>query len=323
MFEVNVFVTPERVEVHAHQPGSCREATAFPAANDCETFGWCINGLADAPWVTSLCRPKPTCITEIRLERDDEVVGTADGPSVVFRTALGDAQASIVLEGCGQPIVADLPAPLDEDVNFEIEARGSDIVVEATGASVTSVFGRSASVPYFLEGEFISACRGDGRSVDVPTTDHFDAYTVSAFAFGEPITVDGVKGKVRIFPARASGALVSKSADLDPLWETAVLLAPQSRFYTSCESYCTAWNEGCQVQSDDPDACTVSCVMAGELSVNCADEWESLIECSAETLTCDELVVQSYAEDPTLRSSTGMPTCPVEEEAYAACVEAQ
>jgi hypothetical protein len=63
--------------------------------------------------------------------------------------------------------------------------------------------------------------------------------------------------------------------------------------------------------------------MAGELSADCADEFESLIECSAETLTCDEVTVASYAEDPTLRSSTGMPTCPIEEEAYAACVEAQ
>lgn len=318
--EVNVLVTSERVEVHAHQPGGCREATEFPAANDCETFGWAINGFADAPWVTSICRPEPTCVSEIRLERDGELVASADGPSVGFRTSLGDAQGTVVLEGCGKPIVADLPAPLDENVDFQIEARGSDIAIEATGTGVTSVFGRSESVPYFLEGAFRSACRSDGISVDLPTTDHFDAYTVSAFALGEPVTVD--RG-VQIFPARASGKLVSKSADLDPLWEAAVLLAPQSRFYESCADYCTAWNDGCQVQSDDPDACAVTCVMSGELFVACADEFESLIQCSAETLTCNEVVVENYSEDPTRDSSTSMPTCPVEQEAYDACLEAQ
>jgi hypothetical protein len=153
----------------------------------------------------------------------------------------------------------------------------------------------------------------------LPTTDHFDAYTVTAFALGTPV----VDGGIRIFPARAGGELVSRSADLDPLWEAAALLAPQSRFYETCDGYCTAWNEGCQVQSDDPDACVVSCVTSGELAVGCADEWESLMQCFAETLTCDLVVVENFAENPTRSSSASMPTCPVEQQAYDACVEAE
>jgi hypothetical protein len=316
--EVNVVVTPDRVEVHAHQPGSCREASAFPGANDCETFGWAMN-LADEPYVTSVCRPEPTCITEIRLERDGELVATADGPSVAFHTTLGDAQGSVILEGCEKPIAAELPAPLDEDVDFEITARGSGVAIEATGTSVASVFGRSQSLPYYIYGGFWSTCRSVGTSVELPTSDHFDAYTVNAFALGEPLVDAGI----RIFPARAAGELVSRSADLDPLWEAAALLAPQSRFFETCDDYCTAWDEGCQVHSDDPDACVVSCVASGELAVGCANEWESLMQCFAENLTCDGVVVENLAEDPTRRFSASAPPCPVEQQTYDACVEAE
>lgn len=199
--EVNVLVTTERVEVHVHEEGSCREATAFPAANRCETFGWAIIG-QPSDHATSVCRPEPTCVREVRLERDGEVVGSANGPSVGFRVTLAGVPARVVLEGCGDDVAVDLPAPLEGDVSFDVHAVTSGIAVEASGANVSGVFARSASVPFFPTGEFISACRSDGTTVELPTSDNFDAYGVAAFALGDAVSAGS---GVRVFPARAHG----------------------------------------------------------------------------------------------------------------------
>jgi hypothetical protein len=314
--EVDVVVAPERIEVHAHHPGSCREVTAFPDTSACETFGWALLGVESSS-TTDRCNPEPTCVDEIRLERGDDTVAALPGPSVAFYTSSIESDLRVVLTGCEDPMVVELPAPLEQDVDFDVEANGSTIDVAATSSSVVGVLGRAEGLMPYARG-FMSSCRSESGPVALPTSDDFDSYSVTAFALGEPVSAGDA---VRVFPARMHEEIFSKSADLGPLWDAALIVAQQSSLYPTCESYCSAWNETCWQGGEDVDRCSVSCVSAGVVVPDCEAEWNAFVSCLGDTLSCERAVAQTYSEDPSRRSSVAdTSSCPDEERAYDECV---
>jgi hypothetical protein len=316
--EVRVAVTTEHVEVHVHQPGSCREVTAFPANSSCETFGWALLGVQSSS-VTEQCTPEPTCVKEIRLERNGEVVGSSEAASVSFRSALASGDARVVLTGCGDPIVVELPAPLEGEVDFE-HADGSDgIVVQAVGPSVTGVLGRAEGAVPFAKG-FSSACRSDSGEVKLPTVDEFDTYIVTSLALGTPTT--SREGALQVFPARAHQELVSQSVPVGPVWDAAVLLAEQSPAYPGCEDYCESWQTGCAIEGD-VTSCAVQCVAIASLKPSCSEQWDALLSCEEASLSCGQLLIVEHSEDPSRRRQEADESpCLAETSAFKACSEA-
>jgi hypothetical protein len=319
VLDVNVAVTAEHVEVHAHQPGSCREATAFPSTSACETFGWALLGV-ESTSATELCRPEPTCVTEIRLERNGEVVGSSDSASVSFHTALASDEASIVLSGCGDPIVVKLPPPLEGDVDFAHAQSSNGILVQAVGPSVAGVLGRAEGVVPFAKG-FLSACRSDSELVTLPTSDDFDTYVVTSLALGTPVISEN--GAVQVFPARKHQEIVSQAAPAGAVWEAAVLLAQQSPSYPGCEAFCESWQTECAIEGDFTE-CAVQCTAIGSLKPSCSEQWDALIQCQEASSSCRDLVVVAHSEDPSQRQQQGDESdCPAEESAFKDCYEAE
>jgi hypothetical protein len=313
--EVAVLVSAQRVDVHVHHPGSCREVTAFPGTAACETFGWAVFGVESSSR-TPICRPTPTCVTEIRLERGGEVVAAAPGPSVGFYDNIAELGGTIVLSGCGEPITVDLPPPLQGDVEFDVGAEDGAIQVAASGPSVRGVIGRAAGVIPFPRG-FTSACRSDGAPVELPLSDDFSNYSVAAFALGEPIV--SADGRVSTYPAVEHDKVVSLAVDLGPVWAASVLLAKQSPLYPSSEAYCVAWDEACG-HGEDTEECAVLLTAAGSLEPSCSEEWQALVECRTDSLACDHATVAIYSEDPFQGSIGPEPTtCPDQQLAYDTC----
>jgi hypothetical protein len=315
--EVAVVVSAEEVGVFATTAKGCREATGFVDSNACETFGWALVGVQNTS-ATERCTPEPTCVEEVRLEVGGETVAAAEGPSVGFFTHLEDSSATVVIEGCGEPIEVALPAPLSDEVELDVQAVESGLHVTAEGASVDSLLARAEGLPGYPRG-FLASCRGDATGVSVPTSDDFDTYAVEIAALASPVDMGE---RVTVFPARVGRGMVSRSADLGPLWDAAVVAAEQSSHFTSCQSYCTSWGEQC-AEGGDIEGCSVQCVVNGELAPSCSEAWHDLLDCMSDA-PCSRSLVVEYAEDP-LRRSTELlgTTCESERMSYEACVGAE
>jgi hypothetical protein len=320
--EVNVIVTSDWIGVHAHVPGSCREVTELPGTSTCETFGWALVGVESAS-VTDLCVPEPTCVTEIRLEREGQVVGTSQASSVGFNTTLDGDDAQVVLSGCGEPIVVELPRPLDGDIAFDAMVvrdateRVSGIRVEATGDSVVSVAGYAASQLLHAKG-FESSCRSESGPVELPVSDEYDTYVVTELALGEPTTLRN--GSVHVFRGRRQHQVVSKTVPLGPVWDATLELAKQSPLYAGCESYCSAWQTGCQVEVD-LNQCAVECVAIGSAAPSCLDRFDALTRCQEASLSCSDTTVIEYSERLTTSKPAESSACATESEAFLVCLQ--
>jgi hypothetical protein len=313
--EVAVVVSSSLVEVHVQHTGGCREVTAFPGTDSCETFGWAVAGVETAV-LTPICRPKPTCVTEIRLERDGEVLAAVPGPSVGFSADIAGLGGRVVLSGCGDPITVELPPPLTDEVKFDINAEGETLHVGASGPSVRGVLARAVGVIPFPR-SFKSACRSEGAPLELPRSGDFSNYLITSFALGEPIVSAG--GAVRTFPAQSHAQFVSTFTELGPAWAAAVLLAKQSSLYPTCDAYCAGWSEGCGL-GVDTEQCAVLCVTTGSLYPSCRDEWQTLLQCRQYAGSCDERSVTSYSEDPFKVTTSSEPTrCPDQQLAYDRC----
>lgn len=315
--KVAVVVSAEQVGVFATTGKGCREATGFIDSNACETFGWALVGVQNAS-ATELCTPEPTCVEEVRLEVGGETVATAEGPSVGFFTPLAGSSATVVIEGCGEPIEIALPAPLSDEVELDVQAVESGFQVTAEGASVDSLLARAEGLPGYPRG-FLASCRGEATGLSVPTSDDFDTYALEIAALASPVAMgEGVT----VFPARVERRIVSRSADLGPLWDAAVFAAEQSSHFTSCQSYCASWEEQC-AEGADTEACSVQCVANGELAPSCSETWHDFLDCLSDD-PCSHSVVVEYSEDPLRRSTEGRDTtCERERMDYEACLGAE
>lgn len=309
-----VLQSENRVEVHAQAHEGCREATSIPSRNSCENFAWAVLGVESA-LITDLCRPEPTCVTSVRLERAGEVIAESLAASVAFTTTLG-SNTELVIDGCGDPLVVQLPDPLVEsDPGIEVSVTEDGVLV-STIESSDELFVRLVGRPSYPR-EFIAGCRSDENNVLLPTSPDFPAYTAEVFIMGgaDP----NQDPRVRLHQAQRVVLPVGPSSETDLAWSVAATAARQSPHHETCSEFCANYAAGCKT-SDNPDPCIVTCVGSFSVSSGCESEYQAYLDCSS-VKGCADAVVTELAESPSQRSTSSEHACSEASRDFAMCME--
>ncbi len=275
--DVKVLVARQRVEVFTREPGDCREDGEFRHEPGCRTDEWSF-----APFKDCVA---PSCATSFSLEVDGKAV-TPEEPTV--RSATFELSeplepgTSLVIEGCGDPIVLDLPEPkVDAPIDFDTTSESIDLEV---GAKVAGTFAFASSLS--LAKGYYAVCEASGTTSRLPVSQDYGFYAVGAFAFEEPEIVNNARVHAALYPSVYAETSVSTLTDVDALWQAALVLAKSSSLYEPCSSYCEAVAKACGGEGDPTD-CAIGCVGAGEAFPACTDEYTARLGCWRQAAQCD------------------------------------
>lgn len=275
--EVRVLAAGKRIEVFTREPGDCHAFAEFRGELTCESSTW--HGVPPLDCFAA------SCVSEVRVEQEGQLLARSGRGRIAAFELEEDygTDAKLVIEGCGDPIELPLPTPKsDADLSFTGAEDHIELSVEGPAAGT---FAWASSYAVF-EG-YMVACQTDTRTSLLPVSEAYSFYRTEAFAFDDPVVVEGARVRAQVFPSAFASAALSTQVDFGPFWDAAVAAAETSSLYQLCTDACVAATLACGDATEDVAGCAVPCVAAGEAEPNCKAEYQARVECAKANAACE------------------------------------